>query len=788
MSSSLKNSKIFFLSPEQEQILKSSGMVASIQYLDIKMAAQTIANSVLKNYTDGERAMIVCADKGVRTMLISMLQEMKFLKYVPDITPENEPNENEMSCIRAASVIHDEVTKHDDHEPVEFILKKLKEKAHHYYSQLNEKVFGNVTLKDIIIQYALYEKNPAYLYLKSTCDISTLTFEKQEFSFMYDQIATAQILYQKGHINIKTTFEYIHLKKTSINPQYAEKTLVKLSAFKDKTEELRNQYYILINEINREFRAVLLNEYLGVIHKIDELKFAALQMASQPKSSQKTGVLDIFNLFKNQSLENKKNQDYVEKLYHEINNWLSKEQLFIQSDFAYDNELLLKFTEDASILIENWKKQINQQVIGKQKSLNKLNAGDIRPAELEHKLELFIQELNQSDLFSNQFELNTLSFIKQAEYTAKLSDLLGEIIFAIQNNQLYQDWFMFYEEQDDRFKNLFKYLGKINQEHWCEIFENWYMDHLIEKYISWMPDFSESDLENIENIILENHYKSVEVQDFKLRQSIKEILNQFKNEQKDLYNAIYKKKKLVDTTWKELITRHTAYISSVFPVMILDNDHLKDLPEGYYQHLYYIHYQDYNPEILQNFKTIHTYTPFNKESSSASDMKLLLHSHEQNIPLAEQGLGDRLSTAKKLAKNILFLNQHVRLFQMKTANIISFASDPVNGYLWELHRENGIKEITISTTLYTQLVECLLETERPPYLIIEDYLINGLNFENMLWQRKVIEDLRIAGFTILNINTSKLHYGDENTVKEILQIISDIKSSSTFHQPINEPA
>ena len=124
-----------------------------------------------------------------------------------------------------------------------------------------------------------------------------------------------------------------------------------------------------------------------------------------------------------------------------------------------------------------------------------------------------------------------------------------------------------------------------------------------------------------------------------------------------------------------------------------------------------------------------------------------------------------------MAKFILSLNQNIKIYQLKNANIISLLPAQDDSYLENELDKINVKVIDTNGVLYDRLTESILFTDRKPFLILKDEMINSELHDHALWQLKMIRLFKVVGYEIISLNTTDQLSDNESQFKELLQKI-----------------
>ena len=178
MFSQSKITSLFIQNPEQIKVAGHIGSVSTIHYLENKMAAFTIAQTMLHLMLKGEKCIVVVSEDADRERLKYFFRNSKIQKYIGSIHPCNPLTEDDIVNIRVSTIHSEESYSLTEDAFAQFSFVNQMHKTEYYYEKLHSNVFGSKHLKAIIQEFALKNKPNSYFYLKSHCKKILHSFDK----------------------------------------------------------------------------------------------------------------------------------------------------------------------------------------------------------------------------------------------------------------------------------------------------------------------------------------------------------------------------------------------------------------------------------------------------------------------------------------------------------------------------------------------------------------------------------------------------------------------------------
>jgi len=749
-------------SPEQTSILNQLYQVKNIRYVDKNTATNTIVLSLIECLKSNESSIIVCPDEALRHEIYTTLFNFGFERLMWRLNTNLQVTDEDLTFIRTKTMQKDSS---DNHSKLIFTKKSI----YYFHSKLGEiltQIHGDKEqkgLKTIIDRLGEISEVNELVSLDVYLQTSDIEITESEFDNLIDEIHNASKLYHPKYNskqNNFTTEHFILSEENFQNDELIEKLKFQLKNFLVDLKVLRDQYYTkLKNDILHE-KLSLEKKYVEEILQIQNLKTL---IEDYTIKSQKTKTENfITSLFQNQNQPIKIQKDKINDSYTALCQRLKNLNITVTSEISLNDKsvneaLMLNSLAEIEKQLLVWLKEKQNSAPKQQKFINKINHSDKDSLEkLESNLTSIIQRINQSKIFIQNFELNTLSTLKQGQVLDHWIMLIQGNLMDIEENIGYYRWQSFINLQSSLAQKVIEILKSVDTDHWTICVEQWYLRHYLEQQKS--PFYNQ--LKNIENQLLKLQHEYLEDTVHKITEehfsNIDKNISALKDLNPSLHNLLFKKKKTDGSYWKSFFERNTEVWSKFFKIVISENDQFGEMSEGCYQHIFYIDYLNFNPDVLNLVKTIHSYFPFDLEKIEGTDLTLMLHKSIDEKHLSKLSPIDKLNTAKKLAKILLFTKPRLKIFQLKNANIISCLSNMQNEYILEYFDHLGIKEIKITQMPYERIVDCFIETDRSPFLLLEEGLINPLFTTALVWQLEMVQLFAKCGFNVQALYSSDL--------------------------------
>ncbi len=383
-----------------------------------------------------------------------------------------------------------------------------------------------------------------------------------------------------------------------------------------------------------------------------------------------------------------------------------------------------------------------------------------------------IYHLNSESFFVDDKEINTISIFKQVESIDNLILELESICDLLENKSDFFEWQCFLNNQNEHGKKLIKIMKHLPIASWSKAFEKWYYENWLRKnrnpftsrletMIRQIFEFETEQISLASDSICRNQYLQANVFNQKLKTSYQE-----------LYKVLYKNKPPDELNWRFFFEKYALPLSWYFNLIISSDDSFSDIPDKTFEHIFYIDYNNINPDVLGTAKTVHTYLSAGKRELEKDELPLMMSAQDMNILKNDISPSLQLEKARYLTSLLTSCNPEVSIFQLKNANIISCLNNEHHQNILSYTHNKGIKEIIRPNAWEDLILESCLEKDRKSFLLCENLLLQPTQMNDIAWQYFVISNFAKAGFTVLSLSTSDIIENYHEAIQKICRQFS----------------
>lgn len=744
------------LYPEQENILNHWHQVKSISYNDETIALENILFSIVTAMSKNEKSIVILPSQEMCNLLNRWIDEF----HITPICFYYDPNQ---SVTREdVELLQRRLIDNHDHRNAEMGFDEMKFFKEKYENELYEILSG----------FHAYDGGRNLItVLERLADISGFSnknmveaskyewlpvISEAEFDNFYDQIVHAASLYQPQYLQEKQKGIFSISSSFASDENRIEIFISHLSYFIISMEALREEYFAFMHQTLVDHLAQTNRYYSIAKDKLEYFQFADHMYFEKKKSESSSGWQKWFGS-KDQNTEEwqVKRSNALEELFESLSALpaFDVDQIHRQ-DFEKETFQKQKAVENLTQKMELWYKRSidSQKSFFKYSNIFNQKESDYLQ-ELEERLYQLVSEINQSGVIDKPLEINTLSLQKQTDL---LNNYIKEFHFLIRDvteNKGYYIWQEFYQNASKVLVNTIDGLQHFPTYEWPAIIEfiflrNWIGSRLSIKY---------DQVELItKKLIRFSHEITSQWCYEKSQQRLEqrnEALKNISGIEKSIIQKIKTNKDLDKLNWRYFFEQNVGLWGTLFDCIITPDDKFDDMETGHFTNLFYLNPTSVNPEVLHHGKTIHTYYP-----SENVNCDLHLQVEKLNVESGVKTLQSlaTLKIAKTLAVNFYALQQKFAIFQSRNANVISCLHTQINVNLFLAMNDSKFKEIQLSENPKDTLVESIIESSRKQYLLIHDGLLDTLQKNTYALQVQAIEDFRLNGFTVLNLQTPSL--------------------------------
>ena len=464
------------------------------------------------------------------------------------------------------------------------------------FKATNINIFGSHNWTETVGKFLASSKKAGKELLSSQLDPAQFLFTFSEYEMLKEDILHSQPLYDKVNTlthPITSLHPAIFLK---FDKKEAEKEVKRLlSDFLEKLKSLQLLYIRTIDQYNRLLSSYYEEHYANLQQKINDL-FDLLNdfKIRYPAAYEEAGIvskgkLQLYSTFSTKHKAIKLLKEKIILLFNDLETEFINTPLFT---FKFDKKpaqkKLHEFTKLINIFeqqLEQWRANVHQKMQDEIHRLNSKTAnGNLHFSEqiyeLEYRLDVLIEELNQSDLFAAPFLNNRLTIIKKQQLIEAIIEQFLNLQQNLRDFSDCYDWQRNWLQLDNLSKNVIVAFTKIRPANWLDAFESWYFHNRL--VFSHDMDIPKT------NIPLGEYYKirqslSSQLADFiqltwnqKLQSDARLWRRKEKKEFQFIFNGT-KNKNLSTHTSIQLLRRFFPILSSGVPVLLATPEIALDL-------------------------------------------------------------------------------------------------------------------------------------------------------------------------------------------------------------------
>jgi hypothetical protein len=765
----------YTLSPEQKVVSEAllANAPAEVKFFDLATAFLPIYNVITTLLEEDKHVLIhIPPHSELSSDILRLIETYRLDSLSIDVGNRNPIPESDIFNLR--SILKKEI---DTTPIINHLLntQKLTNDLSHpkkYYEALDRKIHTDRTFRDFVA--ALISKNdikPTAINLSEITIDLDLDLSGQEYYNIKRSINKAASSYKK-EFDLLDKLGIISEEIWSLSEDEFINTKETLKKLNQQAKSLFKKYKLTYTALKESISKDVTSQMDSITYEIElhQKECIAAYINETYRKNEKSSGFSLFN----KKTKPKLNGGYIEafdkisSMIHKISKeWYDELPAPTSEDIDY--AFIEKFLADCKANVSNHTNKLHHNLIKSIHRINRINTSSEAVKLLDEELTQLITELDAVQFIQQKFNSNSISFIKQMEMCQNIASSIDRCDSLLSHNTLYTDWKRTQTANTHMSNVLIQELKTLPVEHWSEQYDLWYNQQISNTVLNHNkidPSIIEG-LRTLNNKITENEIAALtnKLQSKRIRSA-----EDLKSTSKDLYNTLFKKKGLPSISWSELIPSTISFIQDFFPLHISNN------LDNAAQYDNVISFSRRNEERNQQGH-IHYISPILQsdidDMSQSKNHFLYLNTYNYNVPITELSNSEKLKAAKKLAKFLLSLNQQIKIYQLKTGNIISLLP-PADGRLLEANLDkHGVKNIDVTESLYDKLTESILFTERQPYLLIKDELINPEMHQHLIWQAEIIQIFKTAGYKILSLNTDRQLINNDTEMNNLIDVLTD---------------
>lgn len=773
-----RNTMNYILSPEQELAYQKliSGKKHSIKYFDTYTAYQAMANMLHHSISSGEKVLVhIPNDSELRGEILDRLAQDGFSELMIDLGINQQIPEKDIIQMRATLKRSADIDVIIAQRAAQIKSETLRASISQYYTTLDKTVLSDVSVGNLATSL-IYRTSNSFGHSVLPAEVE-LSFSSEEYYNLKKEVSKAAQLYQQ-RFELFESLDIIDKEIWSLESAPFDGVQLQIKEDLKIAQQLRSDFEQTLTKIDRAHKSKSSSKFRSLQVKLDDVE----QMLNTMEITKMYGSPETesgFSLFGRKKKE-KSNTVYIDA-YDQITGLIKEaspiwfDQIVEMPSDAIDHDYMLDFLMDAKTSIHHYQKELDSSTTAALHRINKINTDSAEVIALDQRLHELMTSISENSIYKKSFVNNTLSFLKQIEATIEITAYLHKCVILLDGDVEYLDWMKFKNSWSPTFALAFDNLKSIPNNDWESLFEQSFFNRIVE------------DVKNNDNLSISQLQVLHDTQSEANRLAISALINQLHKDRvatierlrttsKEVHNNLFKKKTLPTSSWNDLILMNREFLGQYFPIHI--HSDIKSVDQ--YDHVisWVIDTTDNDDRSIISLSPISTADL--EEAHQGQHTYLYLNTYTYDKPLAQLTNSERLKASKKLAKYILSLNQNVKIYHTKTANIISLLPMYDDMQIENRLKAYGLKAIDTEGVLYDRLTESVLFTERKPYLLIKDHLINPRLANKLQWQAMLIDLFHTAGYKVVSLATSDQLVDNARVIDNtITSIMGDVAINET---------
>jgi hypothetical protein len=575
-----------------------------------------------------------------------------------------------------------------------------------------------------------------------------LEVSENEYHYLIGKIEESLQFYDDkldSYINLplKQIFHKIKIEENSIH----ESVISKVQDHLDRINILKNEYIEALEEEIHLMKEANVLKVKEIKEELLDVKIAIDSFEDQygVGNVEKPGILNF----------NKGDKDRYDA-YQLLKGTIGSIQNDILAKFASE-ELRIDHTEISSVklkilnaldVLPSIEDVLHNQSRTYIKRINHLNDTKFIFAKLYDNLVRLLDEMNESALYNEKFECNARSTLMQHEW---IENLLKDVDIEVRQLKVlpkFFQWTNYMNIQDIKVKKLINALMVYPKDSWLQIFKDSYLYYYKNEKITLNSIVDQEVYSTLisDYYLVKNHIvTNAQVAREKLHKSLFEY---YKNTDSKKLN------KLKETGKIDSLGDEIHKLGVMFPCVYLDSNNQVEA-------------HDIFINLGLDYKEIKI------SKTELNDSPVLLQQFSQQ-EIKEIPIADRIGSARLLTKSFLEVCTDFKIYHLSNASLIVVDNEVLPRAVEKSFDPKTIKHLQIGNNKEDMLLETILITDQPVYLICSNGILNQ-NFNNSLfWQIHLLEGFKSAGIKIINIWTTETKGRIENISKVLISHINNV--------------
>lgn len=735
-------------SSEQGKLLQSNYTLANVTYSCYHTAVKTMGLMAMDSIRNGKKIVLVIPEEKVRIALVDFLESTNMRDVLLSCKVHSKLDHYDFENLKKNIFRNSTDTKIVNKAKFEY--DRIRSLTHLVFEKKYITSHDGKNWRNAVDEYVMLQADHRAKLMARYINSAFCPKNERELDQLLDIVQEGIHYYSPTFQSLQNSVlkNYVNFSKLQLNA--LNEVTHDIFTLREEATTLRDKFLNASKDIEENFLEAKLEAILHLEYQCDSTAFDYVQYTNQTKK-EATGFLSGILKGKQNETEND-----AKSLLENCRAIASQYFTLCQKQISHpENETqILWFCDHVKGELSTFRSSLSHLAPELLKSVNRFNHAHPMLSALEQELTIFIHQTNSLDILIQKLEINTLSFSKQVDFIVDLVSRFDLILSEIEQNIQYFQWCDFLEQLQDHQKDILRVLTRFEINVWADTIHAWYLYHQITNDFLHLSHWTTDEKTQYINTHVQCLNESLQNQVLSLQEKNVPFFKSLKSTDPDAYKYFSSKNPKEHWTWRFLLNQKMALTSSIYPVIITDQDDLSDMSKSENTHLVVYNKKDVNTEIMQLFDQI-TYFWNENEYQTIPDFRLIFKGDE-NRPHCLLATSERLGVVRTIAHLVLSAKALPHVFLMKDTCILSYASAMVNTHVLNELYPLGIKKIFVEDDPYKILIGALLEAEKNIYVITEDHLLHPDDTNHILEQVHILDQMEQYGCQLLNVSVTDL--------------------------------
>jgi hypothetical protein len=378
------------------------------------------------------------------------------------------------------------------------IATRLQGKLDSMHDTLNQTIFKDKTWVELIGDFLKNHSEEGRQLLNSQLLPTDYTYDSQSYEMLKAIVLKGKDLYQSVN-TLRHPLKVLHSDIFTQNDKYTAEKITRntLEVHNKSIGELYHKFVIQIEEYGQALQSLYDDYYKELSLEVVDIQENIID------NKQRFGEdFNKWNVFKNAKLSlfgafserSKTNLESKKALLNRFNNLKTKyynkryfEYSFSEISGSLTFEKVAENLEDFKVSLRNWKQEFPVIV---HNEIQRLSVQTIHP-DLDYKTQLTvlnaqltgaISNLNQAQLFQNDYETKESFVINNKVFLERIMDQLESLNFNLRDFGAYYDWKAFWLELSEANRKMLKAFITTKPNDWEKAYDSWFLHQILSQH------------------------------------------------------------------------------------------------------------------------------------------------------------------------------------------------------------------------------------------------------------------------------------------------------------------